>query len=66
MSDAQAPAVACESVERYVSRIEEHLVRFAEGHDPLGHLFAIERLARAARADWLEDRRRSDRRRHTP
>jgi hypothetical protein len=54
VSDAYAPAVACESVERYVSRIEEHLVRFAEGHDPLGHLFAIERLARVARAEQWE------------
>jgi hypothetical protein len=34
-----------------IARIEQHLVRYASGHDPLGHLLAIERLARAARAE---------------
>jgi hypothetical protein len=46
-----------EVVERYLSRIERHLVRLAEGHDPLGHLFGIERLARSARAEWWEAHR---------
>jgi hypothetical protein len=40
------------SVDGYLARIEAHRVRLADGHDPMGHLFAIERLARAARADW--------------
>ena len=43
---------AAEAVERNAARIEHHLVQLAHGHDPFGHLFAIERLARAARADW--------------
>lgn len=42
--------------DRYAARIEAHLVRLAEGHDPMGHLFAIERLARSARAEWREAR----------
>jgi hypothetical protein len=41
-----------EAVDGYLARIEAHLRRLADGHDPMGHLFAIERLARAARADW--------------
>jgi hypothetical protein len=32
--------------------IGAHLERLAQGHDPYGHLLAIERLARAARAEW--------------
>ena len=46
-------------VDRTAARIEAHLERLADGHDPFGHLFAIERLARAARADWCETERRS-------
>jgi len=42
---------------RCVSRIAAHLARLAEGHDPMGHLFAVERLARAARAEWWEAHR---------
>ena len=34
--------------------MEAHAVRLAAGHDPLGHLFAVERLARSARAEWRE------------
>jgi hypothetical protein len=37
----------------YVARISVHLARLAQGRDPFGHLFAIERLSRAARAEWL-------------
>jgi hypothetical protein len=44
----------------YVARIEAHLGRLDQGHDPLGHLFAIERLARAARAEWWEAGREAD------
>lgn len=40
-----------EDVRQYLRRIEAHLGRFAAGHDPLGHLFAIERLARATRSE---------------
>ena len=52
MSGDHAPIAQCELAERYVTRIEAHLTRRSEGHDPFGHLFAIERLARAARAEW--------------
>jgi hypothetical protein len=48
-------------VARYVIRIEAHLVRLAEGHDPMGHLFGIERLARGARAEWWARHRRENR-----
>lgn len=57
MSDLQAPVSRGELVERYVARIEAHLVRLRDGHDPMGHLFAIERLARVARAEWWETHR---------
>jgi hypothetical protein len=47
-------------VEDYVARIEVHLLRLAEGHDPMGHLFGIERLARGARAELSGAHRRSE------
>jgi hypothetical protein len=56
MNGANAP-VKAEVVEHYVTRIEAHLVRLAAGHDPMGHLFGIERLARSARAEWWSHRR---------
>jgi hypothetical protein len=64
MSGLQTPVVHVELVERYLSRIEAHLVRLADGHDPMGHLFGIERLARAARAEWWEAPRQSQPGRH--
>jgi hypothetical protein len=64
MSGAHAPVAHSELAERYVARIEAHLVRLAEGHDPMGHLFGIERLARAARAEWWEAERQAERRGH--
>ena len=54
MSGLQAPAAPSQVADGYVARIEAHLVRLAQGHDPMGHLFAIERLARVARAEWWE------------
>jgi len=54
------------SVDQYVSRIEGHLMRLAQGHDPLGHLFAIERLARGARADCWAAQREAERGRQKP
>jgi hypothetical protein len=57
----EPPAHQCELAEVYVALIEAHLSRFARGHDPLGHLFGIERLARAARTEWLEAERRRER-----
>lgn len=44
-------------IDRYVVRIEAHLVRLAQRHDPMGHFFAIERLARSARAEWWATQR---------
>jgi hypothetical protein len=64
MSDLQAPVERGEPTERYVARIETHLVRLRDGHDPMGHLFAIERLARVARAEWWESRRQTQPGRH--
>jgi chorismate-pyruvate lyase len=54
MSATHVPIAESELARVYVARIEAHLTRLAQGHDPLGHLFGIERLARAARAEWWE------------
>ena len=59
MTRTRVAAAPDEVVERYVVRIEAHLVRLAEGHDPMGHLLGIELLARAARAERREDQRQS-------
>jgi hypothetical protein len=64
MNGTHAPAAISEVVEQYLVRIEAHLVRLAQGHDPLGHLFGIERLARAARAEMLEAQRTAERGEH--
>jgi hypothetical protein len=64
MSNLNAPVASCELAVRYVARLEAHLVRLAEGHDPMGHLFAIERLARVARAERWEAQRRTQPGRH--
>ena len=60
MSATHAPVAQSKLADVYVARIEAHLARLAQGHDPLGHLFAIERLARAARAEWWEAGREAD------
>ena len=65
MSAAQT-LLAPDVVARYLSRIEAHLVRLAQGHDPMGHLFWIERLARAARAELAGVHGRSERGRPRP
>lgn len=44
----------------YLTRIDAHLARLLQGHDPMGHLFAIERLARVARSEWWEAQRLPD------
>ena len=61
MRATHAPVAHSEPAVLYVARIEAHLARLDQGHDPLGHLFAIERLARAARAEWWEAGRRDER-----
>jgi hypothetical protein len=66
MNGTHAPAVGSEAVERYRSRIEAHLVRLAQGHDPMGHFFGIERLARAARAERWEEQTPLERERRGP
>jgi hypothetical protein len=40
-------------VQPSLDRIEDHLERLRAGHDLLGHLFSIERLARAARMELI-------------
>ncbi|MGA2514229.1 MAG: hypothetical protein ABSG37_11505 [Candidatus Limnocylindrales bacterium] len=52
MSGTHASITRCGRSEAHVARISVHLDRLTQGHDPFGHLFAIERLARAARAEW--------------
>jgi hypothetical protein len=64
MNGAPSPAARLELAERYVARIAAHLVRFADGHDPMGHLYAIERLARVARIEWWEAQRQTQPGRH--
>ena len=59
MSGAQVVEAPTNPIERATTRIEAHLVRLGHGHDPFGHLFAIERLARSARADLWESQRRA-------
>ena len=66
MSNLPTPASPSHVVEQYLCRIEAHLVRLAEGHDPTGHLFGIERLARGARAEWSEAQRQTEHGRHRP
>ena len=51
MTQPAAQAVQGEAVRQYIRRIDAHLARLAAGHDPLGHFFGIERLARAARSE---------------
>jgi hypothetical protein len=63
MTGAHATAVRA-VVEESVVRIEIHLVRLAQGHDPMGHLFAIERLARSARSEWWCAQHESERAAH--
>lgn len=62
MSGTRARLAQSELAEAYVARIAVHLARLAAGHDPFGHLFSIERLARAARAEWTQAERGADRR----
>jgi hypothetical protein len=52
MSASHALVAPSEPAEFYLVRIQAHLACLATGHDPLGHLFGIERLARAARTEW--------------
>ena len=66
MSGLQALGARRELAERYVARIEAHLACLAHGHDPMGHLFAIERLARGARTEWWAEQRSLDRERRGP
>lgn len=63
ISGARAPAAPSPAVEYLMAMIQTHLVRFALGHDPMGHLFAIERLARAARTELWEAQRQAGRER---
>jgi hypothetical protein len=52
MSGAHALVARSKPAEFYLVRMQAHLACLGTGHDPLGHLFGIERLARAARAEW--------------
>jgi len=64
MNGAHAPAARCEVVEKDLCGVEAQPVRLAVAHDPMGHLLRIERLARAARAEWPEDQLQSEPGRH--
>lgn len=66
VSGPHAPVARSEPAERYAARIEGHLARLAQGHDPMGHLFAVERLARAARTELWEAQRQAGRERDAP
>lgn len=61
MNGTSISAAGGELVARYAARIEVHLARLARGHDPFGHLFGIERLARGAKAEWWETQREPSR-----
>lgn len=64
MSVSHAPNARLAIAERYADWIDAHLVRLAQGHDPMGHLFAIERLARASRAEAWAALRQNAHERH--
>jgi len=66
MNRLQAPVERNALAGRYAARIEAHLTRLAQGHDPMGHFFAVERLARSARAEWREAQREFEHGRHKP
>jgi len=50
-------------VEAYCARMSDHLEAVAMGLDPWRHLLSIERIARAARAEFWETRRHDERQR---
>jgi hypothetical protein len=52
MSGRFAAVAPVDHIEQRLTSIDSHLERLARGHDPYGHLLAVERLARAARAEW--------------
>jgi hypothetical protein len=54
------PLMRVGPVDRYAARIEAHLTCLGHGRDPFGHLLSIERLARAARAEWVDEQRSSE------
>jgi hypothetical protein len=59
-TSTSAVHIVATPTDRTVARIAAHLARLAAGHDPMGHLFAIERLARAARSEWREAQHHPD------
>jgi hypothetical protein len=61
MNGGRTSVAPRELASAYVSRMERHLAQLAQGHDPFGHLFAVERLARAARAEWWAGERDAER-----
>jgi hypothetical protein len=64
MSTTQTPLPDSDLVNLCVARIHAHLARLAAGQDPLGHLFGVERLARAARAELWQSEREAHRSRN--
>lgn len=60
MIQTGAATSSYEVAAHYTAKIESHRNRLLKGHDPLGHLFAIERLARAARSESWAARRDSE------
>ncbi len=53
------PVIHNSSFERWRTQVSHHLERLGSGHDPWGHMFAIERLARARRAEWMTEHKTS-------
>jgi hypothetical protein len=47
-------------VARCARLIAVHVGQLAAGRDPVDHFYGIERIARCARAEWLEAQRELD------
>lgn len=65
MIDLDGSLTQREIVARCRRLITAHLDLLAAGRDPWGHLYGIERIARATRSEWSEEQRQLDRGRGT-
>jgi len=53
MSDQEPTCGEPDPIDFYFQRMWFHIGELAAGRDPAGHMFALERLARAARAETV-------------